>query len=248
IYDLSYVDDRLASIVQSSLSEATGRTFPVFRYDEFKHGNDHLRFSGFRTGIFIGDEWITFRRDSITVLNDRLIRWDGISTEAGKPSSVQSCRLLLDKNGNLTDLLQYTASDEIASLELIGHLHFEIEYEADGISPAKVTTSYMKPDKTYGYSLKLVYSDRKPSDNGKSLTIFPNPANDHCAIYLSGNSVINGTITATDSQGRTMFSMQGISIESRGFTFDTSTFPPGTYQVQVVDNGFQSVGKFVVVR
>lgn len=247
VYDLSYTDNRLSHILQSSLDAQTGRTEPICRYYVFKKGIGEWEFAGLSTELYGAEGWTTYRKDSL-IRDDRQEKvWKGFIMNHSSDVSGQVTKVSYDRNGNLTDFQQFDISDEKGQQDLIGHLHFEITYAHDQKTPLSIMSSYLRPDKSYANSLKVVFSSGK-SIGSESIAVFPNPATDHCTVMLQEEMEKGQSIDILDARGATVRSVSLEASQGRFHTFDTSMLTPGTYYVQTKGMKSQSCGKLVVVR
>jgi len=79
--------------------------------------------------------------------------------------------------------------------------------------------------------------------NAEGITIFPNPADDYVVITLSGNEVIEGSISVTDTKGAIVLEDQ---ISSARTTLDISQLQPGIYVICINTNLKNEISKLIV--
>jgi hypothetical protein len=94
----------------------------------------------------------------------------------------------------------------------------------------------------YGYSRYSNVAAVKYNSVVKGVSIYPNPASDLVTISNSQN-VQNATISIINSNGKTVMSSANRS--GRKLNVNISSLPPGSYFVQLLNNGKVSTLKFV---
>jgi len=112
----------------------------------------------------------------------------------------------------------------------------------------------MNEDVVY-YRLRMVYLDGnsrysnvaavKYNSVDKGISIYPNPASDLLTISNSQN-IQNATISIINSNGKTVMSSANRS--GRKLNVDISSLSPGSYFVQLLNDGKVSTLKFVKQR
>jgi hypothetical protein len=248
-FEFTYRGDSLHEIIQFMQDESGNKSYPVFRFYNFK-GNltEPFLISGYTSAWLENDQWKDCRIDNSYRYNNKNV-YEGKLLAGSESGVVLQNELHFDQHGNVTSLSQLRGQGDKA--ETMGELQYDIHYSENSSAPTTIFTSYLDASGIYKKSLRVVVKERPTIEKSRlnsSLTVFPNPATTIVNLQWENSFGQELFFELLTTSGKKVVEFKTETTKGSSIKLPVDGLEPGVYHLRGTDGNTSAVVPLVILE